>query len=287
MEQRKGGHQPVLGRQLHPVREADPCHRVGAVRLHDELGPAGGARGGDQDGQVVGPDGHLRQVSGTDARGSRVAEQVVDVQHLDGELSACLDDLRLQGSVGDDLPGHHLTDQPRQLVEGGAGIRGNGDGAQGGERQPAQDIGRRRPRRDQDEVTMVHPGVPEPVCEPDDLVGGVAERQRAVVGAEPRRPGVPLDRGGQQPGDGLGRPHCHRPSLADAWAPSNDRCAVSRGGRSAPRRRRPCGYRRPAVRPPGPPARPVPPRTARRRGRRGCPRPSSGHRRTEAHRFPR
>ena len=50
VEQRQGGHQPVLGRQLHPVREAHPGHRVGAVRLHDELGPPRGARGGDEHG---------------------------------------------------------------------------------------------------------------------------------------------------------------------------------------------------------------------------------------------
>ncbi len=42
------------GRQLHPVREALSGHRVRAVGLHDELGPAGRPRRRDQYGDVVG-----------------------------------------------------------------------------------------------------------------------------------------------------------------------------------------------------------------------------------------
>ena len=224
VEQRQRGHQSVLGRQLHPVREADACHRIGAVRLHDELGPAGRARGGDEDRQVVRPDGRSPDRDpATPIALVQSLDQSVDVEHLDRELSACLDDLRPQGRVGDDRPGDDLVDQAGELVEGGSGVGGNRHGTQGSERQPAHDVRRRRASCDDDEVTVADPGVPEPVCEPGHLIGGAAEGQGAFVGAEPRRPGVSVDRGGQQCRDGVGRGHGHRPSLADACGPSNDR----------------------------------------------------------------
>ena len=47
VEQRQRGHQPVVARELHPVREALARHHVGEMRLHDQLGAARGARGRD------------------------------------------------------------------------------------------------------------------------------------------------------------------------------------------------------------------------------------------------
>ena len=54
MEERQRGHQPVLGGQLHPPREALAGHRVGAVGLGHELRAPGGAGGRDQHRRVVG-----------------------------------------------------------------------------------------------------------------------------------------------------------------------------------------------------------------------------------------
>ena len=53
VEQRQRGHQPVVGRQLHPPREALAGHRVGAVGLGHELRAPGGARGRDEHRRVV------------------------------------------------------------------------------------------------------------------------------------------------------------------------------------------------------------------------------------------
>ena len=45
-----------------------------------------------------------------------VAEQVVEVEHLESELSACLVDEGPQGCVGDDQPGEDLADETGELV---------------------------------------------------------------------------------------------------------------------------------------------------------------------------
>ena len=210
--------------RLHPVREADlPSRAIGAgcVCMLSQLGLAGGARGGrgDEDGQVVRPDGHLRLGPVDAVVAGPVLDQSVDVEHLDRQLPARLDHLGPQRGVGDDRLGDDLVDQAGELVEGGAGVGRNGHGTERGERQPAQDVRRGGASRDQDEVTMTDTGIPEPAGESGHLIGGAAEGQGALVGAEPRRPSVSLDRGGQQRGDGLGRGRCHRPSLADRRAP--------------------------------------------------------------------
>ena len=57
VEERQRGHQPVVGGQLHPPREALAGHRVGPVGLGHELRAPGRARGRDQHRRVVGPGG--------------------------------------------------------------------------------------------------------------------------------------------------------------------------------------------------------------------------------------
>ena len=53
VEQRQRRHQPVVGRELHPEREALAGHGVGTLRLHHQLRPPGGPRRRDQHRQVV------------------------------------------------------------------------------------------------------------------------------------------------------------------------------------------------------------------------------------------
>ncbi len=160
-------------------------------------------------------------------------EQRVEVEHLGGEVTERLDDEGPQRGVGDDRPGEHLVHQPGELVEGAGGVGGHGHGAERRERQPAHDVRRCGARRDQDQVATTHPGVAEPFHELADPGAGGTEGQRALVGPEPGRAGVPLDGGRQQARDGLGHRDRHHASLSDPLVGSN------RGpgrGRGAPMR---------------------------------------------------
>ena len=171
------------------------------------------------------PTVHPNAGRGDGALAGPVAEQFVEVEHLEGERSASLDDKRPQSRVGHNHPGVHLADEPGELGEGAGRVGGNGDGAQRGQSQPAQDVRRRGAGRDHHEVPVTHAGVAEPLPEPGHLSVGAAEGQRAFVCAKPRRAGVPVDGGGQQTGNGLdhGPRHRHRPSLSDPRVPGNVR----------------------------------------------------------------
>ncbi len=118
-----------------------------------------------------GADGPLQAGRGDGALAGPVAEQFVEVEHLEGERRASLDDKRPQSRVGDNHPGVHLADEPGELVEGAGRVGGNGDGAQRGQRQPAQDVRRRGASRDHHEVPVTHAGVAEPLPEPGHLIG--------------------------------------------------------------------------------------------------------------------
>ena len=234
VEQRQRGHQPVLGRQLHPVREADPCHRVGAVRLHDQLGLSGGARGGDEHGEVVGADGPLQRDVGDGALAAPVAEQFVDVEHLEGERCGRLEDMGPQGRVGDNhpgaAPGGRSPASSSRVPAGSVGTVTAPSEASANQHRTYGGVVRA--------VTTTRSPRPTPVsrsrsAEPGHVRGSAAEGQRALVGAQPGRAGVSVDGGGQQAGNGLdhGPRHRHRPSLSDRRVRGNARCSPGEWGR--------------------------------------------------------
>src|SRR5690348_16349255 len=80
----------------------------------------------------------------------------------------------------------YLVDQAVALLLGGVGVGGDGDRADRREGQPRQQVWRRGPGGDDDQVTAPDPGLPQPRGQVGDLTGCVRERQRAVVGADPR-----------------------------------------------------------------------------------------------------
>ena len=207
MEQRQRGHQPVGGGQLHPVRETLTRHGVGAVGLHDQLRLPRGARGRDQDRDVAvadaGPQGGRRagRVRGLGARPA--VGQLTGVQDPEpGQAGdARLGDQRVEAGIGDDGTGAGLVREPGQLGRGAARVGGDGDRADRGEGQPAQQVRRGGPERDHNQVAVTHPRLAQGPGGGRRLRQRSAEAHGPLVAADPDAVAVTAGRVGEHLGD--------------------------------------------------------------------------------------
>ncbi len=115
-----------------------------------------------------------------------------------------------------------LTDEAGELVRAAGRVGGHGDGADGGQRQPAQQVGRGRARGDHDQVAPSYSHFVQPLGKPGDLAVRAGERQRSLIGAQPYPCGVAIGGSSQQPRDGLGHASpCMSLSVAEPSGGSN------------------------------------------------------------------
>ena len=179
--------------QLHPVREALAGQGVGAVGLHDQLRPPGGARGRDQHRQVV---GLATGESSCRAYGGRTS--VADGRYVEhpqrrhrspattgGSTSSAASWASVTTSRGRTWPTSPASSAavPRRVGR-------HGDRAERGQGQPEQQVRRRGARRDHDEVAAADPARVSAAGGPA-LPAGRPRRRRSACrrrcAARPRR----------------------------------------------------------------------------------------------------
>ena len=206
MKQRQRRQQPVGGRQLHPEREALPGHRVRPVRLHDQLGLAGGTGGRDQHREVVWC-GRCRERGASGLGRHRRAVGPVrghERVHVEGGRPpgpAGRGDDPGQPGVGDDRGRVHLADEPGQLGRRAPRVHRHRDRAHRRQRQPRQQVRRRSGGRQQHEVARPRAGRRQRPGRARYRCRRARERQLTVVAAQPRSLRIALGGGEQQPRD--------------------------------------------------------------------------------------
>ena len=232
VEQRQRGHHPVRRRQLHPPREALTRPGVGALGLHHQLGASRRPRRRDQHHDVarVDPVGH-RHLDGVPL-GAPVAEEVAEVEHPRLRRGGRgVHDLS-QLSIGHHRAWLHLGQQPGELVGCSRGVGGHRHRSHAGQGEPDQDVRRRGPCGDHDQVAGTYAGLGEALGEPAHVGGRTTEAERAFVGPEPGAVRVTGDGGGQQSRDGVVRDHnVSLPHPATRRRGSSTRSSSPRGGR--------------------------------------------------------
>ena len=109
-------------------------------------------------------------------------------------LYAVDDALRTRGIIAVSVitvRGSHLPHESGELVDGGRGVRRDRHRADGGESEPAEHVRRSRPGRDDHQVAVPQPGLPQPIREPGDLSAGAprtsACRHRCAARCRPGR----------------------------------------------------------------------------------------------------
>jgi hypothetical protein len=117
--------------------------------------------------------------------------------------TGCVDP-RHQVRVADQKPRPDLPDEPGELTRRTGRISGHRHRAQRCQREPTQQVRRRRARRHDDEVAVAHAQVSEAVSEPRDLTSGRGEGRCSVVRPQPDPVRIPLGGGEQQPRDRVG-----------------------------------------------------------------------------------
>ena len=156
----------------------------------------GGARGRDQHGQVAGADAGAARAGRRGRAGPRAGRrpavgQRADVQDAGpGQAGdARLGDQRVQAGVGDHARGAGLVRQPGQLGRGTARVGGDGDRAERGQGQPAQQVRRGGPGGHHDQVAVADPGLAQRLRRWPPLGQRAAEGQRTRrrCGARSRR----------------------------------------------------------------------------------------------------
>jgi hypothetical protein len=193
VEQRQRRHEPVLGREFHPPREALAGHHVGPVGLRDELRAAGGARRRDQDRGVVRC--RALQVRRRGVGGRQEALDLGVVQHE---------------------PGCCLADQAGQLGLAGGRVRRHQDRPQPHQTEPGEEMGGGIAHRNEDQISRRDP-------EFDQCGGGSADPTPGFLVGED---GVFME----EPGRIGGRFHGTEEQVRDRAFHSGRRVAVPGSG---------------------------------------------------------
>ena len=197
VEERQRRHQAVVGGELHPPREALAGHRVGAVGLGHELGAAGRAGGGDEDGRIVRP-------GRAGAVGVRViVEEAGDVDDGPGPPAARARHHRVEAGVGDHEARAHLADEPGVLCLGAARVLGDKDRAGVGRGQPGEQIVRRAAHGGEHQVAAADPEGGEPRRRPPEAGTRLGVGERLVARHEPHLVGDGGHGGVEELGDRL------------------------------------------------------------------------------------
>ena len=191
--------QPVVARELHPVREALPRHHVREMRLHHELRAPGRARRRDHHRDVVLVD--VRRDRRRRVRPRRARRDRRPARSTGADSIAC-------STVGASPPsvtinaGSHLLDEARDLRDRALRVDRHLDGPDFHQREPAQQVVGRVAGRDHHAVPHTHTAGTQRARHPFHALVRLGEREHARPRVQPRFVGNVGDRGAHERGNG-------------------------------------------------------------------------------------